>query len=396
MDSQLASATDAAALAGQRVAFTGRLASLTRTAASEILRSRGATVTPRVSRATTFLVVGAGTWPLGRSGRLTRNLQTARWLQSRGVPLEVVSEEQFLQRVGLAQHDDTASRHYTAADLVRLLDVSPTQLRRWIDCGLVQPVEQPGQIARFDFRQVSRVRSLLALVQSGIELRQLRRSLRQIERWLPLARDAGACASQLESHGARLVFKTPDGRLVEPHGQFVFQFEDREPGPETIPFSRQTRADQLFGLAVSYEEQGDLSRSIDAYEQLLLLEGSDPEVCFNLANALYASRQIDAAIERYHEATCMDPVFLEAWNNLGNALAEQGRRREAIAALQHAVAIDPDYSDAQYSLADVLEVAGAAEQARPHWEAYLSLEPAGAWADHARDRLQISQRSGSA
>jgi len=128
----------------------------------------------------------------------------------------------------------------------------------------------------------------------------------------------------------------------------------------------------------------------------LMLEGSDPEVCFNLANALYASGHLDAAIERYHEATCLDPVFLEAWNNLGNALAERGRRREAIAALQHAVAIDPEYSDARYSLADALEESGAAEQARPHWEAYLSLEPAGEWAEHARDRLRLSERSGSA
>jgi tetratricopeptide (TPR) repeat protein len=394
MDSPTASSADAAPLSGERVVFTGRLASMTQMEAADLLRSQGATVSQCVSRSTTLLVVGAGAWPLSRAGRLTRNLQAARWRQRRGQLIEIISEDEFLARAGHTVDPETGL--YSVVDLLRLAKVSRERLRRWIESGLVRPVEQRGQVAYFDFRQVSRVRSLLGLVQSGVTVRRLRRSLCQIERWLPDAHEACECVSNLERYGARLVFETDAGQLIEPGGQLVFRFGDGEPEPETVPFIREVCADELFGLAVRHEGNGELVQAIAAYQRLLSLEGPDAEVCFNLANALYATGQIDAAIDRYHEATCLDPLFLEAWNNLGNALSEQGRRREAIAALQHAVSIDPDYADAQCSLADVLEESGAAERARPHWESYLRLEPTGDWADHARERLSATRRSGSA
>src|SRR5258707_322709 len=71
----------ACALAGQKVAFTGKLASLTLAEAKELLRACGAEWVPTVTAQTALLVVGQDGLPLRRDGRLTRNLQMARRLQ---------------------------------------------------------------------------------------------------------------------------------------------------------------------------------------------------------------------------------------------------------------------------------------------------------------------------
>lgn len=70
----------------------------------------------------------------------------------------------------------------------------------------------------------------------------------------------------------------------------------------------------------------------------------------------------------------------------GAALFQQ--RSQSVSALQRAVALDPDCADPRCSLADALEEIGDPEQARSHWETYLTLEPVGEWADHARRRLR--------
>src|SRR6516162_4216987 len=92
-------AEDAAPLLGQKVAFTGKLASMSLAEARDLVVACGAQWTPTVTDDTTMLVVGQDRLPLRKDGRLTRNLQTARRLQHTA-HIAIVNEADWLAGLG--------------------------------------------------------------------------------------------------------------------------------------------------------------------------------------------------------------------------------------------------------------------------------------------------------
>jgi tetratricopeptide (TPR) repeat protein len=169
----------------------------------------------------------------------------------------------------------------------------------------------------------------------------------------------------------------------------LFDFREH---PETevltfTPFEAQASADVLFERALEAEEQGEPARAVEIYQKLLLREGPQPELCFNLGNALYALGQREAARERFRQAVELDADYVEAWNNLGNVLSETGDREAAVSAFTRALELDPHYSDAHFNLAETLAELGQREQARPHWQTYLKYDHRSEWSTRARRQL---------
>ena len=78
-------APDKALLQGKRVAFTGRLASMTRADAADLIRAHGGRFTATLNRFTSLLVVGQDGWPFEKDGRLSGKLRKARSLQRNGI-----------------------------------------------------------------------------------------------------------------------------------------------------------------------------------------------------------------------------------------------------------------------------------------------------------------------
>ncbi len=372
-------------LAGQRVALTGAMLSMTRAEAVVVVRRCGGEFSPQVSADTSLVVVGEQGWPLKPSGRLTNKLQQARRLQQQGSPLEIVGEEAFLQRVGLHQQAESVCRSYSLVELVRLLGISRRLVEKLMKAGLVEPQRVDGGLPHFDFRQVSRVRSVLKLIASGADVQRIRRSLAALGRCLDEAAEPLDWLDRLELRGRRIVVRVADGELLEPSGQMLLDFGERSADRTIEPTLRLQR--DRFQEAVTLEDAGQLEEASAVYRAILAEGGPNIAVCFNLANVLYALGKTEAAAERFRQVTEIDPEFVEAWNNLGNVLAELGEREEAVASVRRAVEIDPSYADAQYALADLLDEAGRPEEAKPHWRAYLSLEAQGPHADYARGRL---------
>ena len=79
------------------VAFTGRLACMTRAEAFAVVRGRGGTPSQTVTKRTNLLIVGELGWPLLDDGRPSNKLSRA---SAYGVP--VVSERRFLEWIGKA------------------------------------------------------------------------------------------------------------------------------------------------------------------------------------------------------------------------------------------------------------------------------------------------------
>src|SRR5688500_18980885 len=100
-------------LQGSVVSLAGRLASMSREKAVELIGEFGGRYSKRVTRHTTLLVVGLNGWPLRRDGRVSGKLRKAQRMQELGAAIEIVREDLFLERLGLAEVGDSASQRYT-------------------------------------------------------------------------------------------------------------------------------------------------------------------------------------------------------------------------------------------------------------------------------------------
>ena len=69
-------------------------------------------------------------------------------------------------------------------------------------------------------------------------------------------------------------------------------------------------------------------------------------------------------------------------------LDELERPDESIGAYLKAVELAPRYADAHYNLALAFERKGERRAALRHWQAYMKLDKAGPWADHARGQIR--------
>jgi tetratricopeptide (TPR) repeat protein len=337
------------ALRGKRVAFTGKLASMTRAEAADLVRSQGGEFVRAVARHTSLLVVGLEGWPLQKDGRLTRKLLQARRLQHYGYPLNILPEEELLSLIGLEDRTERIHRLFTTAQLGRILRVPGERLRAWMDAGLIHPAKTANGIGHFDFQQVTRAKTLCDLAQAGVSLKRLRRNLERLRKWLPNLGDPLAQLAVMEQNGDMLV-RLEDGQLAEPTGQLHFDFAEAPPSIAKRASVEDRTGDEWFELARECERSGRLQEAADAYRQSLLLDRPHPDVCYNLANVLYALDQKPAAVERYHQALELDSHFAPTWNNLGNVLADLGRSEEAIQAFRKALEIEPQMASARHNL----------------------------------------------
>jgi tetratricopeptide (TPR) repeat protein len=374
-------------MTGQQVAITGRLASMSRQAIADLIEREGGQFTPNVTRQTTMLVVGREGWPLRSDGQLTRKLQRARALRQRSRFPDIVPEESFLRQLQLSQVADEVCQSSTVGELTRLLDVPRSRIEAWQRAGLLRPTASRQDGPRFDYRQVAAARSLAKLLETGVSPQRLKRSLWELRSWMPADDDIGGMLSRVLLDGARVLYRTDVGSLIEGHGQLLFDFSEEADAAPLVRLPSIDSTDRLFEEAVQLEQEGRLEDAAQKYRRLLLEEGPDSDVCFNLANVLAALGETQAAIERLHEAVTIDRHNVNAWNNLGNLMAEVGCLKDSRDAYEQVLALEPDYSDARYGLADVLEQLGEFDAAATQWRAYLRQESAGPWADYARQCL---------
>jgi tetratricopeptide (TPR) repeat protein len=382
----------AGALAGKRVVLAGRMASMTRGEAAQLIAAHGGVYARSVTRVPTIVVVGRDGWPLAKDGRPNRKLRKAVSLAKQGHEVEILPEEDFLARLHCP--GGRLQRHFTLRELAQMLGLPAQRLSVWLRAGLIEPAATVDGICYFDFRHVAGAKSLCELVRSGITVARLRQSLHRLRGWLADLEDPLSQLTSLE-HSRRLVVRLADGQLAEPCGQLLFEFAGQtpEPGPASLPWVEQTRgATEWFELGCRAEDRGDHLQAAHAYRQALLAGGPAAETCFNLANVLSALGEYAQAGERYRQVIELDPSFWEAWNNLGTVLAYDGRDEDALAAYRQALRIHPRYPDAHYNIADTLDDLGRAAEAGEHWRTYLELEPHGAGAEYARERLRRLER----
>lgn len=378
-----------AALLGQRVAFAGRFATLSRSQLEAAVRAAGGRPCSSVTSSLTMLVVGMRGWPLLETGRVTRKLAEAERLRDAGAPIRIISEAQFREIIGLDPAAAVGAKDLTAEQVAGALGIDKATLERWEHLGLVRSDD-----GRYDFRDLVSLRTVTSLVARGVSPVVIRRSLDGLRGLLPGIDRPLAQLNIMVSDAGHLVAELEEA-LIAPGGQMELRFrESGEPEKrEAYSLARElARAEARDSAAwieigLQHERAGNYADAERAYRQAATLAPSDPAPQFNLGNVLLATGRLEAAAERYAQALSLDPLHSRALFNLAHANDLLGRRAAALRLLRRAIEADPAFADAHYNLAELAERLGDRALAESAWREYLRLDPMSQWAAEARKRL---------
>ena len=392
-------------LENRRVAFLGKLGGVTKREAMQIVREHGGVPMERVTKETQLIIVGADHPPDIDPLSLLEEEVTLRLEQQE---VELLSETEFWQSLGLVDHTHAVAQLYTPAMLADLVHQPIGSIRRWQNLHLLIPVRVVHRLPYFDFQQVQVARQIVNWLQQGVSLRVIQKLQRELgERGAAEASSLAEC--QVVVEGRQLLVRH-DNALIEPSGQLRIDFdsfgeiEENQDGrlqpPSTLLFpssgdesdgAEPTTLEQMQEFAADCEDQGNLKDAIEWTRAILAKYGPRADTNFQLAELLYREGETLAARERYFMAIELDEDFVEARANLGCVLAETGQLELAIAAFQGALSRHDAYPDVHYHLARALDDMQRTEEASTHWERFLELSPKSPWADEAVDRLQLPQ-----
>ena len=386
-------------LQGKRVVLLGKLASMAKREAAQLVRRHGATVVDRPDPSVHLAVVGEQELAVPGADGLDEWFDEPTRRAADAGTLEVITETQLWQRLGLVDPQQDVQRLYTPAMLAELLGVPVAIIRRWRRRGLIVPVREVRRLPYFDFQEVATARRLAELLAAGVSPRAIEKKLEALARYLP---GVGRPLAQLSIiiRGKEILLRQGDG-LLEPGGQLRFDFDalpsDRQPdelpeGPTlSLPQARaheaSTSPEAMCRAAEELEEDGQLAAAAEMYRAAMAAGGPNAEICFQVAELLYRQGDLAGARERYYMAVELDEDYVEARANLGCVLAEMGQAELAAAAFEGALAYHPGYADVHYQLARTLDETGRRDEAEAHWRAFLELAPQNPWAEEARSRL---------
>ncbi len=275
---------------------------------------------------------------------------------------------------------------YSRQDVLRILQISSRQLQAWEKAGLI-PSQQ-----LYTFQDLGQLRTLRALRDDDVSSAAIRLSIVAMKAVAGM--DNPLLEATLVRTGTRLAFRHL-GTMVDPiRRQLLFDFDraGRQPAmaqPATVPVTnnKSREVQKRFVAAVQAEEMGDKQRAIDLYTGIIDLDPTFAPAFINLGTIFFHLRKFGRAEELYRRATEADPTYVLGFFDLGNVLDELERPDESIAAYERATELAPQYADAHYNLALAYERKGAFRLALRHWQAYVHLDKAGPWAEHARNQI---------
>lgn len=289
------------------------------------------------------------------------------------------------------------SAPFTRSDAARILRVSRARLRYWERTALVSPVRGAGGQPAFGFRDLVGLRSVVGLLERGVPLRRIRRSVEDFRERLPeLEHPLGALRVWL-SGSRRLVARHGDA-LVEPDGQLVLDFEGA--GGDAAVVAPLAPATASAGTpdrdtANAWFEEGcrtdvdpaTRDEALHAYRRALEADPDFADAHCNLGTVHYNRGARGEARRCYEAALRRERFHLEANFNLAGLLEEDGALEAALRHYRRALHSDPILADGQLAAALLLERMGRRREAREHWRRYLQLSPRGSWAEVARRHL---------
>jgi tetratricopeptide (TPR) repeat protein len=352
------------AFQGQTVTFIGRLEALSRGFATRAVVAAGGVVRRGLTRRTSICVVGHGA--IGRLRRLENRLEAAR---TNGVV--VLSENEFLRRMGMMLLANSDERTFNAADIVSRSGIAPEHLRMLVLFDIVEPNH-----GRFGLRDLLLARSVCALLSDGLRISDVVREL--------------AMARKTLDHLPPNLFGDEAGRVAVRLGETVSEIGGQLRLPLGSPDD--LSVDELFDAAEEAEDLGDWGKAERLYRRCVDRDRKDPASAYNLGNVLCRlGREREARLWLQH-AVGLDPALAEGWYNLGLVTNASGDRGEACRHFERALAADPKFADAMFNLAVLRFESGEHAAAEAMWQRYLEYDARSDWARKARCGLALCRQ----
>lgn len=370
-------------LSGKSIVIAGRLETIGRRAAVDLVKARGGTVRRSLSRTTGALVVGRDSAGLLETGGLQARIEAA---DRRAVPC--LSENGFLrtlrgERSSRVRGGERPALSFSAEDIKRTAGLAGGDLRI---LGLLDIIDLDG--GRGGFEAMVAARQAARLLRAGCTLADIAGSVARMRRH---AGEDGCGASAQDNPLTRHHFDLDDQRtlvlrvgdqVAEPCGQLRLPLPDA--GNPSVDFLI-TQAEEAAAAA-------EWSLAETLYRRCTLLDRNDPAPPFNLANILREQGRRREADLFFRVALARDQNFAEAWYNLGHLAEAAGGVELACDCLARALRCDPAFADAAFNLARLRYGLGDIAEAASCWELYLELDPNSAWSRKARHGLALCRR----
>ncbi|HSL22821.1 MAG TPA: tetratricopeptide repeat protein [Vicinamibacterales bacterium] len=357
--------TESQPFARQVVVFAGKLSSLSRAEAQQLVERLGGSVDDRVTARTTIVVIG----------ELRRGEQ--RIASEPGTPehVEVISEDEFCRRAGVPSTSELRRQFYRVRDVRAMYPaVREDHLRYLEKWGLITPVARTRTDRYYDFSDLLVIKQASAQLEQGTPMRAVLRSL-------------------MAARNGQLAFDFRPVTDGAAHAR-VIALERKEPAAERKTVTdyasdpQEALAAKYFVEAASIDDAGDAEKqeqAATAYRKALVIDPDLVPAIVNLANIHYGRDELIEAQALYERAIILDPECFEAHFNLGNIHHDLGRYDDALVCYRDAVALNNSYPEAHFYLAVTLEKMGHSPEAKPHWKMYQRLAPDGEWVDLARE-----------
>ena len=349
-------------LDGVVVVILGALDAFPRRLAAREITARGGVLRRTVSRRTDIVVAGhrLAEW---------RERSILQRLAEAGSAAALISENAFLILLGLRQVADEPRQISRQA----LIDQSGLDAALFDRINLFDVFDMSAP--PYGFRDLVAARQYSSLIADGVGWLELIRSIRMRS---PVSAASQISASRLESSDQRVLMRDGD-RLTELDGQHVMALESS--GAEPV--------DRLFEEAEDAELDENWDLAVRLYRRCMEVGRADPDIAFNLANALLKMGDTVGARHGLNRVLSIDPDYAEAWYNLAVIASTSGDGETASRHLRRAMEADPGYSDPVYNLARMEFEAGRHDEAGCLWQAYLALDDQSDWAEKARRGLRL-------
>jgi DNA-binding transcriptional MerR regulator len=303
------------------------------------------------------------------------------------------------------QPPDGTEHLYTAAEVARLFELPESRVRYWSQTGFIAPSVRQGARRFYTFRDLISIKVAKELLDAGLPLQRVRRSLDALRYHLPRV-DAPLARLRIRSDADRILVEDGAGTFEATTGQLLLDFDvdklrDQVAQVLTLPWvdgagSRRsepeaTSAYEAFQRGLAHEEQWDgVSIEADAfrsavacYEQAVELDVDFAAAWTNLGSLLAMTGEVERARDCFDHALRTDPDQPEAQCNLAELALRSGEIELAINGFRQVLRSDPDQLEAHYGLARALLEVGGKGQALAHLERFC----------HEVERLPASERN---
>ncbi len=297
---------------------------------------------------------------------------------------------------------------FAIREVARIFDLPESRLRYWSQTGFIVPSSRDGTRLTYSFKDLVAIKVAKGLLDAGLPLQRVRRSIGALKLHLPRVDDPLA-SLRVRCDLDRVVVGDGDRSFDPTTGQLLLDFDVRVLHEQVatvlaLPWV-ETTADSSAAPSTAYDWfvagrdhelawDGDpaspqLEQAIECYSKALELEPSLSGAATNLGSLLAEKGDLDAARDAFDHALSFDPSQPEARFNLAELALRQSDTKLAIVGFRELVKSHPDYLEAHYGLARALLSAGERAAALTHLERFCGeLERRGA----AQRDAELSER----